>query len=169
MTRGRNGYQNKSQHRKVAKEKNILPPLQPGPEPETFCSRVRRSTTDLSPLLFYQSELRSTGRKDQNKNVISRILFFNATLIPQPFSTLSFVGDRSGDPPYSSFVGDRSGDPLYTGASVSASQGSDRAPELRPLERGSRERGQRRPAGTVDLCVCVCPWFGLWTFIYVYG
>ena len=41
VTRGWNGYRNKSQHRKVTLEKNILPPLLPGLEPETFRSRVR--------------------------------------------------------------------------------------------------------------------------------
>ena len=43
VTRGWNGYQNKSQHRKSTLEKKILPPLQPGLEPATFQSRVRRS------------------------------------------------------------------------------------------------------------------------------
>ena len=43
ITRGWNGYRNKSQHRKLALEKKILPPLLPGFEPGTFRSRVRRS------------------------------------------------------------------------------------------------------------------------------
>ena len=43
VTRGWNGYQNKSQHRKLTLEKKILPPLQQGFEPATFRSRVRRS------------------------------------------------------------------------------------------------------------------------------
>ena len=43
VTRGWNGYRNKSQHRKLTLEKNILPPLQPGLEPGTFRLRVRRS------------------------------------------------------------------------------------------------------------------------------
>ena len=41
VTRGWNGYRNKSQHRKLALEN--LPPLLPGLEPGTFRSRVRRS------------------------------------------------------------------------------------------------------------------------------
>ena len=43
VTRGWNGYRNKSQPRKLTLEKKILPPLLPGHEPETFRSRVRRS------------------------------------------------------------------------------------------------------------------------------
>ena len=43
VTRGWNGYRNKSQHRKLTMEKKILPPFQQGFEPATFQSRVRRS------------------------------------------------------------------------------------------------------------------------------
>ena len=43
VTRGWNGYRNKSQHRKSTLEKKIVPPLQQGFEPATFQSRVRRS------------------------------------------------------------------------------------------------------------------------------
>ena len=44
VTRGRNGYRNKSQHRKSTLEKKILPPpFQQGFEPATFQSRVRCS------------------------------------------------------------------------------------------------------------------------------
>ena len=43
VTRGWNGYRNKSQHRKLTLEKKILPPLQQGFEPATFRSRVQRS------------------------------------------------------------------------------------------------------------------------------
>ena len=43
VTRGWNGYRNKSQHRKPTLEKKILPPFQQGFEPATFQSRVRRS------------------------------------------------------------------------------------------------------------------------------
>ena len=43
VTRGWNGYWNKSQHRKSTLEKKILPPFQQGFEPATFQSQVRRS------------------------------------------------------------------------------------------------------------------------------
>ena len=43
VTRGWNGYQNKSQHRKLTLEKKILPPFLQRFEPATFRSRVRRS------------------------------------------------------------------------------------------------------------------------------
>ena len=50
LTLGWNGYRNNSQHRKLTVKKKIPPPLLPGLEPETFRSRVRRSTVELSPL-----------------------------------------------------------------------------------------------------------------------
>ena len=43
VTRGWNGYRNKSQHRKSTLEKKILPPFQQGFGPATFQSRVRCS------------------------------------------------------------------------------------------------------------------------------
>ena len=43
VTRGWNGYRNKSQQRKSTLEKKILPPFQQGFEPATFQSRVQRS------------------------------------------------------------------------------------------------------------------------------
>ena len=43
VTRGWNGYRNKSQHRKLTTEKKIIPPFQQGFEPATFRSRVRSS------------------------------------------------------------------------------------------------------------------------------
>ena len=43
VTRGWNGYRNRSQHRKLTLENKILPPLLRGFEPATFRSRVRRS------------------------------------------------------------------------------------------------------------------------------
>ena len=39
VTRGWNGYRNKSQNRKLTLEKKILPPLQQGFEPAIFRSR----------------------------------------------------------------------------------------------------------------------------------
>ena len=41
VTRGWNGYRNKSQHRKLTLEKKIIPLLQQGFEPATFRSRVQ--------------------------------------------------------------------------------------------------------------------------------
>ena len=49
VTRGWNGYRNKSQHRKLTLEKKILPPLQQGVNPATFRSRVRRSNHRAIP------------------------------------------------------------------------------------------------------------------------
>ena len=54
VTRGWNGYRNKSQHRKLTLEKKILPPLQQGFEPATFRSRVRRSNHWAIPAYIYK-------------------------------------------------------------------------------------------------------------------
>ena len=43
VTRGRNGYRNKSQHRRLTLEKKFFSPLLKGFELATFQSRVRRS------------------------------------------------------------------------------------------------------------------------------
>ena len=58
VTRGWNGYRNKSQHRKSTLEKKILPPFQQGFEPATFQSRVRCSNhwAIPAPLWFYMSD-----------------------------------------------------------------------------------------------------------------
>ena len=57
VTRGWNGYRNKSQHRKSTLEKKILPPFQQGFEPATFQSRVRCSNhwAIPAPLKLYQA------------------------------------------------------------------------------------------------------------------
>ena len=53
VTRGWNGYRNKSQHRKLTLEKKILPPFRQGFEPATFQSRVRRSNHWAIPTPTY--------------------------------------------------------------------------------------------------------------------
>ena len=50
VTRGWNGYRNKSQHRKSTLEKKILPPLLQRFELGTFPTQARPFTTELSPL-----------------------------------------------------------------------------------------------------------------------
>ena len=55
VTRGWNGYRNKSQHRKMILEKKILPPLQQEFEPATFRSRVRRSNHWTIPVVKGQN------------------------------------------------------------------------------------------------------------------
>ena len=57
VTRGWNGYRNKSQHRKSTLEKKILPPLQQGFEPVTFQSRVRRSNHWAIPAVHWNNTL----------------------------------------------------------------------------------------------------------------
>ena len=52
VTRGWNGYRNRSQHKKLTLEKKLLPPLLLGSEPVTFPSQGWCSTTELSPLPF---------------------------------------------------------------------------------------------------------------------
>ena len=53
VTRGWNGYQNKSQHRKSTLEKKILPPFLQRFEPATFQSRVWRSNLWAIPAWVY--------------------------------------------------------------------------------------------------------------------
>ena len=53
VTRGWNGYRNKSQHRKSTLEKKILPPFQQGFEPATFQSRVRCSNHWAIPAPYF--------------------------------------------------------------------------------------------------------------------
>ena len=58
VTRGWNGYRNKSRHTKLTLEKKLLPPLLSGLEPETFQSPVRRCVPlsyPRSPFLFKHS------------------------------------------------------------------------------------------------------------------
>ena len=53
VTRGWNGYRNKSQHRKSTMEKKILLPFLQGFKPATFQSRVRRSNHWAIPWHFH--------------------------------------------------------------------------------------------------------------------
>ena len=52
VTRGWNGYRNKSQHRKSTLEKKILPPFQQGFEPATFQSRGSTSGGVYVPCIY---------------------------------------------------------------------------------------------------------------------
>ena len=49
VTRGLNGYRNKSQHRKLTLEKKILPPFQQDSNPRPFNHESGALTTELSP------------------------------------------------------------------------------------------------------------------------
>ena len=60
VTRGWNGYRNKSQHRKSTLGKKILPPLLQGFKPATFQSWVRRSNHWAIPTPKWQVALAST-------------------------------------------------------------------------------------------------------------
>ena len=67
VTRGRNGYRNKSQHRKLTPENKILPPLLQGFEHATFQSRARRSNHRGIPpprqSIFMSADVKSSGRR----------------------------------------------------------------------------------------------------------
>ena len=78
VTRGWNGYRNKSQHRKSTLEKKILPPLLQGFEPATFQSRVRCSNHWAIPAPWYGG-----GRRGQ----LSRCYFY---LLPVMSSLTKF-------------------------------------------------------------------------------
>ena len=68
VTRGWNGYRNKSQHRKLTLEKKIIPPLQQGFEPETFQSRVRRSSHRAIPV---NNTTNNTRIKNKSVNTLT--------------------------------------------------------------------------------------------------
>ena len=51
VTRGWNGYQNKSQHKKLTLEKNYFPPLLQGFEPTTLSVEQRKSIRSRKPKL----------------------------------------------------------------------------------------------------------------------
>ena len=76
VTRGWNGYRNKSQHRKSTLEKKILPPFQQGFEPATFQSRVWRSNHWAIPV-----GLESTTS-------LSWVTFLNHRATPPPHITI---------------------------------------------------------------------------------
>ena len=79
VTRGWNGYRNKSQHRKLTTEKKIHPPLLQGFEPVTFQSRVRL-TTELSRSLYWL-----TGRKTPSYPVIILVSYVSVKHITKTY------------------------------------------------------------------------------------
>ena len=73
---GWNGYQDKSQHRKLTLEKKILQPLMPAPKMATFRSHASTLTTELSllPNLTSPKHKRTegtTGKKTPKLNALS--------------------------------------------------------------------------------------------------
>ena len=87
VTRGWNGYRNKSQHRKSTLEKKILPPFQQGFEPATFQSRVRRSNHWAIPAP--SSVILYVG----NSSYTSRAIFMWGVSLTHP--VLFYVGSFS--------------------------------------------------------------------------
>ena len=74
VTRGWNGYRNKSQHRKLALEIFFIPPLLQGLEPATFRSRIRRSNHWGIPALVLSAHATfSHLHKDGHKCVWSSV------------------------------------------------------------------------------------------------
>ena len=71
VTRGWNGYRNKSQHRKSTLEKKILPPFQQGFEPATFQSRVRCSKWRWPSWSLQQWNIETQQPKNKNKKSCS--------------------------------------------------------------------------------------------------
>ena len=67
---GRNGYRNKSQHRKLTLEKKSLPPLLPGLEPATFLN----TSLALKPLNYPRSTCVISSAVNSRHN---RILLIN--------------------------------------------------------------------------------------------
>ena len=80
VTRGWNGYRNKSQHRKLTLEKKIVPPLLPGLEPGTFRPRVRRSNHWAIPASHYDASL--TARDKVNFRRVWQLVFVRTIRAP---------------------------------------------------------------------------------------
>ena len=68
---GVEGTPNYEPHGQRTQGKNILPPLLPGLEPETFRSQLRRSTTELSPLAAFRVLLSSIVYCDHRTRLLS--------------------------------------------------------------------------------------------------
>ena len=89
VTRGWNGYRNKSQHRKSTLEKKILPPFQQGFEPATFQSRVRCSNHWAIPApgrcwcwsLLYSAILRSRADALRSHVILHEWLAFYSVFL----------------------------------------------------------------------------------------
>ena len=78
VTRGWNGYRNKSQHRKSTLEKKILPPFQQGFEPATFQSRVRCSNHWAIPAP--ETSLEKDSPFNTSANLSSKCTFVNVII-----------------------------------------------------------------------------------------
>ena len=84
VTRGWNGYRNKSRHRKSTLEKKILPPFQQGFEPATFQSRVRCSNHWAIPApSLWQTK---------KTKYISKALKSISSMLGLPFKSNIFTG-----------------------------------------------------------------------------
>ena len=92
VTRGWNGYRNKSQHRKSTLEKKILPPFQQGFEPATFQSRVRRSNHWAIPaprisrkpncIYLYEHTHHRASHLEMSPKLSQFVFFYNTSLLP---------------------------------------------------------------------------------------
>ena len=84
VTRGWNGYRNKSQHRKLTLEKKILPPLQQGFEPATFWSRVQRSNhwaIPTPPYTLHVSQIHQNSESDREPAVFLCLVLLAMTVL----------------------------------------------------------------------------------------
>ena len=75
VTRGWNGYRNKSQHRKLTLENKIRPPLLQGFKPTTFYSRVRRSSHWAIPNRLTKKARRDTDAVSPRVNIQCRLSY----------------------------------------------------------------------------------------------
>jgi len=73
VTRGWNGYRNKSQHRRLTLEKKMFPPLLQGFEPTTFQSRVRRSNQWAIPAPRSCNSIRSWAAVERFSTAVSGV------------------------------------------------------------------------------------------------
>ena len=107
VTRGWNGYRNKSQHRKSTLENKILPPFQQGFEPATFQSRVRCSNhwaipapisyDHFSPFLYFILQKSSTLFQTLFPQAIKYSVSSKSRLFPWKLSNHQIVPLMTGE------------------------------------------------------------------------
>ena len=76
VTRGWNGYRNKSQHRKLTLEKKIPPPLLQGFELATSQSRVRRSNHLAIPAYLLKNNNKKVFKCESYREKSFKCLFY---------------------------------------------------------------------------------------------
>ena len=161
VTRGWNGYRNKSQHRKLTLEKKILPPLLQGFEPATFRSRVRRSNHWAIPAPQRRALPPVLGMSGANSMFIMTINTFLTRWIPLCFTLWgSKRYTRWMEKIMSTNSVNKTSQMLQRRRVILSKSPSLSLPPPSLLWQFTEQR-----ASVVYVCVCVCVWGGGWVLI----